>query len=97
MGKVRLFDDDEVIGLVEYTDNLDRWDGSNHTCGSPGRHLGIGRLRDGRYYVCHGTNWQGEKDFAEVITEEEAKKLCLKHNPDVYEELFGEEPPVLSV
>lgn len=97
MGQVRLFDDNgEAIGMVEYTANLDHWDGSNQTSGDTGRHLGIGRLKDGRFYVCHGTQWQGERDSANIIPEVDAKELCLRHNPDVYEEIFGEAVPVLS-
>ena len=96
MSKVRLFEDDEAIGTVEYTNNLDHWDGSNHTSGSTGHHLGVGKLKDGRFYVCHGTQWQGERNSAEVITEDEAKSLTLQHNPEIYEELFGEEAPDLT-
>ncbi|WP_456326471.1 hypothetical protein [Palaeococcus sp. (in: euryarchaeotes)] len=92
-GKVRLFDDDKVIGVVKYTNNLDHWDGHNWTCGSPGRHLGIGKTKDGRFYLCHGTQWQGERDYAEIISEEEAKRLVLMHNPDIFEKLFNEPVP----
>lgn len=95
MSLVRCFDGEEVAGMVEYTDNLDYWDGSNHTCGSTGRHLGIGKTKDGRYYLCHGTQWQGERDTAEIVSEEEAKQAVLRHNPDIYEEMFGEDIPEL--
>ena len=94
MATVRLMDDGEAIGLVDYTANLDHWDGHNFTCGSTGHHLGIGKLKDGRFYACHGTQWQGERDYAEVISETEAKKLCLSNDPDVYGNLFGEPAPV---
>lgn len=30
MNPVRLFDGEDVIGMVEYTDNLDFWDGRNY-------------------------------------------------------------------
>lgn len=93
---VRCYENDKVIGLVAYTSNMDYWDGHNWTCGSSGRHLGIGKTKDGRYYVCYGTQWQGERDHAEIITKEEARQLCLEHNPDKYEVLFGEEPPMLT-
>lgn len=96
MAKVRLFDGDEVIGLVQYTENLDHWDGRNSTSGRTGRHIGVGKLKDGRFYVCRGTQWQGERDFAEVITKEEAKVLCIEHNPEIYEDFFGEAPPDLT-
>ena len=93
---VRCFNEDrEVIGMVEYTDNLDRWDGRNYTSGSTGRHLGIGKTKDGRFYACYGTQWQGEQDYAEIVSADRAKQLCLLHNPDIYEELFKESVPVL--
>ena len=95
MSLVRCFHEDEVIGMVEYTDNLDYWDGRNHTCGSTGRHLGIGKTKDGRFYLCHGSQWQGERDYAVIVTEEEAKRVVLRNNPDVYEEMFDEPVPVL--
>jgi len=93
---VRLFDGDEVVGVVKYTDNLDFYDGRNYSCGGVGRHLGIGKLKNGKWYVCYGTQWQGERDYAEVISESTAKKLCLQHNPDIYETLFDEKPEILS-
>ncbi len=92
---VRCRDGETVIGLVEYTDNLDHWDGHNNTCGSTGRHLGIGKTRDGRYYLCHGTQWQGEQDYAEIVDETTAKETVLEHDPDMYEEMFGEPAPTL--
>ena len=95
MATVRCFDGDDVIGMVEYTDNLDYWDGSNHTCGSAGRHLGIGKTQDGGFYLVHGTQWQGERDSAEIVSEQEAKATVLKHNPEIYEEMFGESAPKL--
>jgi hypothetical protein len=93
--EVRCYDGEKVIGMVPYTDNLDYWDGNNYTCGSTGRHLGIGKTKDGRFYVCHGTQWQGERDYARIITETKAKELCLEHDPSEYVKIFGEEPPEL--
>ena len=95
MSKVRLFDGGRAVGMVTYTSNLDHWDGSNHTCGSTGRHLGIGKTKDGRFYLCHGTQWQGEQDHAEIVSEDEAKETVLRHNPNIYEEIFGEPVPEL--
>jgi hypothetical protein len=83
---------DEVIARVTYTDNLDFWDGSNRTCGSTGRHKGLTKLRDGRYVLIHGTQWQGERDWAEVITPEEALQEILRgDNLDLLEEKRFEE------
>jgi len=96
MRTVALFDGEKAIGVAEYADNLDRWDGHNWTCGSTGRHLGIGKLKDGRFYLCRGTQWEGEEDRAVVVTEEEAREAVLRHNPDIHEDIFGEPAPVLS-
>jgi hypothetical protein len=78
LAKVNVYDGDKVVGRVEYNNNLDRWDGSNYTSGSTGRHKGITRLRDGRYVLIHGTQWQGEQDSAEVIGAEEALQEILQ-------------------
>lgn len=95
--KVTCFDRNNVaIGVVEYTDNLDHWNGNNWTSGRTGRHLGIGRTADGRFYVCYGTEWQGERNRAEIISENKAKELCLRHDSEMYEDLFGEDLPNLS-
>jgi hypothetical protein len=102
MAKVRLFDkhrdqngeEGKVLGMVDYTTNLDHWDGYSMTSGVPGRHLGLGKCKKG-CYICYGTQFEGEKDYAELIAEDEAKQLCLKHNPYAYKGIFGEEPPDL--
>ena len=93
---VRLYDGDNVVGVVDYTDNLDHWDGSNWTAGGTGIHLGIGKTKDGRYYLCHGTQWQGEQDRAEIVDIEVAKKTVLEHDPDEYESMFGTPVPDLT-
>ena len=96
MSRVKLLDDGKVVGYVKYTDNLDHWDGHNNICGSTGRHLGLGKLKDGRFYLCHGTQWQGEMDYAEVVSEENAKEVALRHDPEIYEEYFGEVPDLTA-
>ncbi len=70
--------DTEVIARVRYNANLDYWDGRNWTCGSTGRHKGITKLKDGRHVIIYGTQWQGEKDVAYVITKETALQEILK-------------------
>lgn len=83
------------LGMVPVKTNLDTWDGSNYQCGGMGLHMGIGQTKDGRWYVCHTSQFQGSNDYAYIIDEDEAKMLTLKHNPDVYKELFDEDLPVL--
>ena len=78
MAKVNVYKDGKVIARVQYSDNLDFWDGRNWTCGSTGRHLGLTRLRkSGQYVLIHGTDFQGEQDRAEIVTDEEAYQAIL--------------------
>lgn len=78
MAKVNVYKDGEVIARVQYNDNLDFWDGRNWTCGSMGRHLGLTRLRkSGQYVLIHGTDFQGEQDHAEIVTDEEAYQAII--------------------
>jgi hypothetical protein len=70
-------EDREVVAEVQYNDNLDYWDGNNHTCGSTGHHKGLTQLEDGRFVLIHGTQWQGERDTAEIITPEQAVQEIL--------------------
>jgi len=76
--RVNVYEDGDVIARVRYNQNLDYWDGRNWTNGGVGRHKGLTKLRDGRYVLIHGTNWQGEKDWAEIISPEQALQEILK-------------------
>lgn len=77
---------EEVIARVRYNQNLDFWDGRNFTCGSTGRHKGLTKLKDGRYVLIHGTQWQDEKDYAILISAEQALQEILKSgNHDLLE------------
>ena len=93
MQKVKCYKGSQVIGVVDYVDNLDTWDGNNYTSGRPGRHIGINKTKSGEWYVCYGTQWQGEQSHAKIITEEEAKQLCIEHDHDQYSGIFGEDIP----
>ena len=73
-----LFLNGEVIARVRYNQNLDYWDGRNWQNGGMGRHKGITRLKDGRYVIIVGTDWQGEKDWAEIVSPEQALQEILK-------------------
>ena len=94
---ITLYDDDEPIGVVEYTDNLDTWNGSNSQCGGVGLHMGIGKLKNGGFYLCHGSQRQGSNDYAETIDKDIAKSMVLRYNPDIYEDIFGWKPDILSI
>lgn len=81
-------EDGEVIAEVEYSDNLDFWDGRNWTCGETGRHKGLTRLESGEYVLIHGTQWQGERDHAEIISASQALQEILRARKN---ELLDEE------
>ncbi len=90
---VNVYDENgQIVGRVNYNSNLDHWDGHNHTCGSTGRHLGITKLKDGRFVLIHGTQWQGEQDSAEIVTPEEALQAILNSGNEglLDEEKFSE-------
>lgn len=76
--EVRGYERGPVIARVQYNELLDYWNGSNLGNGGVGLHLGITQLRDGRYILIHGTQWEGERDWAEVVTDEEALQAILK-------------------
>ena len=77
--RVNVYDQNgDVIARVRYNQNLDYWDGRNWQNGGVGRHKGLTKLRDGRYVLIHGTDWQGEKDWAEIISPEQALQEILK-------------------
>ena len=63
--------DKRVVAQVQYRHNLDSWDG-------PGRHKGITKLRDGRHVIIYGTEYPNEKDYALVVTPEEALREILE-------------------
>jgi hypothetical protein len=90
-------DGETGLGLVPYTSNLDYWDGHNQSNGKTGRHSGIGKLKAGGFYLCHGTQWEGERDYAETIDEATAKSLAIAAgwDSDEYREMFGEDIPML--
>lgn len=77
MSKVPVFDEGRIIARVEYSDNLDFWDGRNFTSGSTGRHLGITKLRDGRFVLIYGSQYEGERDTAEIVNDDEALQAVL--------------------
>jgi len=94
----------EVIARVRYNSILDYWDGNNWTNGGTGLHKGLTKLRDGRYVLIHGTQWQGKKDYGIIISPHRALQEILKSNNEelletkkfrelkkIYEEKINEE------
>lgn len=69
---------DTIIARVRYNQDLDYWDGRNWTNGGVGMHKGITKLKDGRYVIIIGTQWQGAKDYGYIVTPDEALQEILK-------------------
>jgi len=85
--KVNVYENGNIVARVKYNQDLDFWDGNNLTSGSTGLHLGITKLRDGRYVLIYGTQWQGNRDQAEVVSDREALDAILRTG---HEELLEE-------
>ncbi|OPY39778.1 MAG: hypothetical protein A4E41_01613 [Methanoregulaceae archaeon PtaU1.Bin066] len=78
----------DVVAEVEYNSNLDYWDGNNHTCGSTGRHKGLTQLKTGEYVLIHGSQWQGERDYGEIISPDQAvKEIIRSGNTELFDDL----------
>lgn len=76
--RVNVYDGDDVVARVRYNQDLDYWNGRNWQNGGLGLHKGITKLRDGRYVLIHGTDWQGERDWAEIVSPEQALQEILR-------------------
>lgn len=84
-----VYENGEIIATVGYNANLDVWNGSNYQNGGTGRHLGITAIQNEKekYYVLiHGSDWQGDRDWAEIISDHKAFQLIMKYSPELLEE-----------
>ncbi|MGE7305773.1 hypothetical protein AAXE64_28055 [Priestia megaterium] len=68
------------IARVRYNTELDFWDGRNFSNGGTGFHKGITKLKDGRFVIIEGSQWQGDRDYAYVVSDDEALNEILKSN-----------------
>lgn len=77
---------DEIVGRVVANQILDYWDGKNYTYGGTGNHAGITKLRhiidDMSFVFIFTTQWEGERDKAWLISDEEALQHILKSEND---------------
>lgn len=86
---IKVYDDyREIVGEVEYNNNLDFWENNNRSCGSIGRHKGLTRLKK-KYVLIHVSQWPGEQDYAELIGANQAKQEIIDSGN---EKLFEEFP-----
>jgi hypothetical protein len=79
--RINVYEDEysnKIIARVRYNSNLDYWDGRNWSNGGVGLHKGLTKLKDGRYVLIYGTNWQGDKDCGTIISKEDALQEILK-------------------
>lgn len=95
-GNIPVYDEDgRVIARVKYNDKLDFWDGRNITCGSTGRHMGYTRLKSGKWVLIHGTQWQGERDYGEVISAERLIQEAARTGH--LNELYANYPELMAI
>lgn len=71
------------------------WDG--HSFERDGRNKYLYKTKRGRYFVKHTTLWEGETDYLEPLTIEQAKTMWEEFDRRgnlyaSYKEAFGEEP-----
>jgi hypothetical protein len=68
------------------------WDG--HNWDRQGRNTYLYKTAKGNYFLCHTTLWQGERDYIEPVSEQEARYWYeqLPEHELEYEEAFGEAP-----
>ena len=79
MGKVNVCDEEgNITARVEYNSNLNYWDGSNWAYGSIGHHLGITRLKGGRFVLIHGSDYQGDRDWGEIVSNADAVQAIVR-------------------
>lgn len=87
--------DNAIVGRVKYNDRLDYWNGHNWGNGGTGMHKGITRLtKSGRMVIIIGTQWQGCKDAAYCVSDQEAIREIL--NADK-EEIIAEYPQLVKI
>jgi len=68
------------------------WDG--HNWDRRGRNTFLYKTKKGNFFLFHTTCWQGERDYIEPITKDEAKQWYedLPEHEMEWEEAFGETP-----
>ena len=88
----------EIIARVSYNTNLDYWDGNNMTCGGTGLHKGLTRLKkSGDYVLVHTSQWQGSRDYAEVISPKQAVQEILKSGNHELFEAYPELKTIMEI
>jgi hypothetical protein len=77
---------DKIIGRIVENTLLDVWDGKNYSYGGVGNHGGISKLKrtieDKQFVFIFTTQWQGVKNRAWLISDEEALQYILNSEDD---------------
>ena len=68
----------EIVARVKYNEKLDYCNGRNWGNGGLGMHKGITKLKDGRFVIIIGSQMQGSKDYAYIVSKEEALQEVLE-------------------
>lgn len=88
---INVYDNDKVIGQVWYQTNLDNYIDGHWSCGQYRRHKGLTRLEDGRYVLIYGNDFVGERNYAIIISPEEAaKEIIDSEHFELFEDRFSE-------
>lgn len=81
MSRVNVYESEycnEIVARVKYNEKLDYWNGRNWGNGGLGMYNGITKLKDGRFVIIIDSQWQGSKDYAYIVSKEEALQEILK-------------------
>lgn len=88
---INVYDNDKVIGQVWYQTNLDNYIDGHWSCGQYRRHKELTRLEDGRYVLIYGNDLVGERNYAIIISPEEAaKEIIDSEHFELFEDRFSE-------
>lgn len=90
MSRVNVYESEfcnKIVARVKYNEKLDYWNGRNWGNGGLGMHKGITKLKDGRFVIIIGSQMQGSKDYAYIVSKEEALQEVLESgNVELLEE-----------
>lgn len=85
MSKVNVYDDFQVIAVVEYNNNLDIFDGSQYSSGQCGHHEGLTKLKTGEFVLITATDYENQQDSACIISDKDAwNRIVETQNYDLF-------------
>ena len=81
MSRVNVYESEfcnDIVARVKYNEKLDDWNGRNWGNRGLGMNKGITKLKDGRFVIIIGSQMQDSKDYAYIVSKEEALEEVLK-------------------